>query len=125
VHGLDSPSLRELAGLSQRDDPRLAGEVFPTVVEELGDKVPTAEQAAWLFVSDAADEMITGGSDADTLFEIVWTHTPLSSDETIRAFITAYATWNQQDDPEEKQHAQWEMEQVAWVLRANGRRLSK
>ena len=35
VEGIDSPSLRELAGLGRLHNPRGAGELFPRVVEEL------------------------------------------------------------------------------------------
>jgi hypothetical protein len=124
VEGVDSPSLRELAALGRADDPRRASELFPQVLEELGELVPTEEEAAWLLMGARADEMIQGRITASKLNETVWfmyTRTNLRNDETIRAFIAAYSTLDRQRGQEDEQSATWALEQVAWVLRARSR----
>ena len=124
VEGSDSPSLRELAGLGRLDDARAARELFPRVVEELHGEVPTQEDAAWFLTGAAADDMIEGRKSVDDLYQTVWAmykHTPLRNEEIIRDFMAAFAFLNRQTEPEEEQSAQWAVEQIAWVLRAESR----
>lgn len=125
VDGLDSPSLRDLAGLGRADDPRRGAELFPKVIQELGDLVPTEEDSAWLLMGARADEMIEGRITASELHETVWsmyTRTSLRNDETVRAFLAAYSTLDRQRGQEDEQSAAWAVEQVAWVLRARSRK---
>jgi hypothetical protein len=125
VQGFDSPSLRELAGLGRLDDPRVAGELFPVVLAELGENVPSEEDAAWLLTGEAADDLIEGRIDESELFQTVWKmykRTCLSCDETIRAYIGAYAHLDRERGQPDEQSAEWALEQVAWVLRARSRK---
>ncbi|WP_446220111.1 hypothetical protein [Micromonospora sp. IBHARD004] len=60
AEGLDSPSLRELAGLS-RGEYREARELLDQVVDELGlHQLPDEDQAVWEAASSCARRMVSG-----------------------------------------------------------------
>ncbi|MCW3819876.1 hypothetical protein ONA91_36110 [Micromonospora sp. DR5-3] len=60
AEGLDSPSLRELAGLS-RGEYREARELLYQVVDELGlPNLPDADQAVWEVVGSYARRIVSG-----------------------------------------------------------------
>lgn len=58
AQGVDSPSLREVAGASTRDDPRDVRERYLAALDELGIDVPQAEQAAWRLTRDVATRIV-------------------------------------------------------------------
>ena len=59
VRGIDSPSLRELAGLSATDS-REAPELFQAAMDELGISRPSHDTALWRLVRKTAAEIASG-----------------------------------------------------------------
>lgn len=73
AEGLDSPSLRELAGLS-RGEYREARELLFQVVDELGlPKLPDCDQAVWEMVGSYARRIVSGAvAPVDGAHAIAW-----------------------------------------------------
>jgi hypothetical protein len=59
VRGLDSPTLRVLAG-QPPDDVRESADLFRVVINELGIELPDADTAQWHLVRRTAANMVTG-----------------------------------------------------------------
>ncbi|MFB7291231.1 hypothetical protein [Actinacidiphila glaucinigra] len=58
--GDDSPALRELAGLSRRDDPAEIRELYDRALSELGIKLPDEETAGRRVLLDLAQRLVRG-----------------------------------------------------------------
>jgi hypothetical protein len=126
VGGLDSPSLRELAGVSDRDDPRLAGELLSGVAEELGVGLPTLAQAGWRLIALACERFLSEALDPQQLSEAVLSlarQAGLRTEEQILDFEWLSFRLGKLPNLEEEQQARWEFDQAVWVLRADARRL--
>lgn len=59
VRGVDSPSLRELAGTSATEV-REAADLFRAALDELGSPVPSKDDALWWLVRRAAKQIVSG-----------------------------------------------------------------
>lgn len=60
ARGVDSPSLRELAGLGRRDDVRDIRELYRAAMQELGIDLPGAAAVRWEYVLFWAQRMLDG-----------------------------------------------------------------
>ena len=60
ARGLDSPTLRELAGLSKTADVREIADIFAGALEELGIEIPDEDAVRWERVRSWAGRMTQG-----------------------------------------------------------------
>lgn len=94
AEGLDSPSLRELAGLS-RGEYREARELLDQVVDELGlPKLPDDDQAVWEVVRSYARCIVSGATaPVDGAHAIAWHAGSLGFPEPLATFAFLADLW--------------------------------
>ena len=99
VRGLDSPSLRELAGVRAADYQE-ARDPFQRVCRELGIRIPTPDQARWSLAYEWAEAIVTGELSpvvgARRIWWEAWEH--LGRPNVLTPFVT-FAS-ESEDDPD-------------------------
>lgn len=99
VRGVDSPSLRELAGTPERahEDAR---DLFITACHELGIAIPTPDQARWSLAYEWAQAIVAGEltpiDGARRIWWQAWEHLGRPNDLT--PFVAFASEW--EDDPD-------------------------
>jgi len=87
VRGLDSPSLRELAGQSS-GDVRDSADLFRVALRELEFEVPDAETAEWRLARKVATEVTVGTtSPAHGANELWRTYHSVKDNDDLRVFV--------------------------------------
>ncbi|MEV1142093.1 hypothetical protein [Micromonospora sp. NPDC049799] len=109
AEGLDSPSLRELAGLS-RGEYREACELLDQVVDELGlPALPDADQAVWEVVVSYARRLVSGAlTPVDGAHAIAACAGSLGFPEPLATFAFLADLW----ESNAAEHAQLEQDMV-------------
>lgn len=102
--GFDSPTLRELAGLS-KGQPREAVDLFRQAMDELGWPVPDESAARLHLMRNGASDLLAGRGDPEDLAHEVYWHACYSGLPELRAvgdrFLELYAGWDAMyDQPE-------------------------
>lgn len=94
VNGLDSPSLRQLAGTSRRDY-QDARDLFLSAVDELGITQPTPDLARWHLVRHWATEMVEGRLSAIKGSRLIWWEAweHLGRPDSLTAFVGLASEW--------------------------------
>lgn len=101
VRGVDSPSLRELAGHS-RGDVRGARDLFLKVLDELGIALLPVDDALWALIRNIARAMVDGETDPiDGALEIDRTRSRVVDGGDLRGFGGIY--WWHTERPEERE----------------------
>ncbi|MFI7284714.1 hypothetical protein ACIBOV_31105 [Micromonospora chersina] len=115
AEGLDSPSLRELAGLS-RGDYREARELLDQVVHELGlPELPDEEQAVWEVVASYARRVVSGAiTPVDGAHAIAAFGGSLGFPEPLATFAYLADLW--EDNAAERAQLEQEIEREAEAL---------
>jgi hypothetical protein len=100
VRGIDSPALRELAGLSRDDARRGARDLYITAMAELGVQMPTPTEAARELVRFWAAEMLAGRLTPYEASRLIWWEgwTPLGMPDDLTPFVGLASEW--EDNPE-------------------------
>jgi hypothetical protein len=108
VRGIDSPALRELAGLS-RDDVRSARDLFITAMAELGVQMPSPEAGARERVRFWAAEMLVGTLTPYEGSRLIWWNgwEPLERPDDLTPFVGLASEW--EDDPEHRTEYEHDM----------------
>ncbi|MEV4519869.1 hypothetical protein AB0J77_06525 [Micromonospora tulbaghiae] len=105
TRGVDSPGLRELAGLSKGQS-REAVDLFRQAMDELGSPMPDERGARLHLMRQAAADIVAGDGDAEDLaYEIYW-HAAYSQLPELRPvadrFLELYAGWGPAFDQTEE-----------------------
>ncbi|MDF3293390.1 hypothetical protein [Streptomyces silvisoli] len=117
--GLDTPGLRELAGLSRRDHPADIRALFAQAMEELGSPVPDTEEAWRQRMLWAARAMVAGTlRPYNASNEIYWCACHLERTDTVTGLVDQFtglwSTW--EDWPDERAAIERDMLQAAAEL---------
>jgi hypothetical protein len=87
VRGLDSPSLRILAG-QPRNDVRESADLFRAALDELGIDLPDADSAQWHLVRGAARDLVAGRvTPADGASELLLAYFKVRDSGDLRIFV--------------------------------------
>jgi hypothetical protein len=99
AEGLDSVSLRELAGMSARD-PIEVREVFYSAARELGQEIPTNAQARWTLAIMWAQAIVSGELTPYEGSRLIWVDaaTELDYPQELMGFVGLASEW--EDQPE-------------------------
>jgi hypothetical protein len=101
TRGVDSPSLRELAGLS-KGQPREAVDLFRQAMHELGCPVPNKSGARLHLMREAAANIVAGKGDPEDLAHEIYWQAYYSGMPELRAvgdrFLELYAGWGLMND---------------------------
>ncbi|MEH0932661.1 hypothetical protein [Micromonospora sp. CPCC 205558] len=96
TRGVDSPSLRELAGLS-KGQPREAVDLFRQAMDELGCPVPGESAARLYLMRQAAAEILAGKGDPEDLAHEIYWQAYYTGRPELRSvgdhFLELYARW--------------------------------
>lgn len=99
VRGVDSPSLRQLAGTTERAY-RDARDLFKNACHELGIAIPTPDQARWTLAYEWAEAILTGEltpiEGARRIWWQAWEH--LGRPDDLTPFVAFASEW--EDDPD-------------------------
>ncbi|MGY4909089.1 hypothetical protein [Micromonospora aurantiaca (nom. illeg.)] len=105
TRGIDSPGLRELAGLS-RGQSREAVDLFRQAMGELGSPVPDERGARLHLMRQAAASIVAGEGDAEDLAHEIYCQAVESRSPELRSvadrFLELYAGWGPAYDQTEK-----------------------
>ena len=101
AHGIDSPSLRILAGTS-KGDVREARDLFVEAMEELGVEMPSEAEARRAMVRYWATEMIAGTLTPYAGSRLIWWRgwEPLGRPDDLTLFVGLASQW--EDDPDRR-----------------------
>src|SRR3954451_22552697 len=72
VRGLDSPSLRLLAGQTHYDSPLDSRDLFVAALDEMGIEEPQESDAAWRLIRLTASRVVAGTIDPLAGSEYIW-----------------------------------------------------
>jgi hypothetical protein len=99
VRGLDSPSLRLLAG-TRRQDVRDARDLFLSAVDELGWEPPSKEVALRTLALHWAEQMVSGEMKPHEAASRIWWRVanPLGKPDDLIVFVALAVEWD--DHPE-------------------------
>jgi hypothetical protein len=98
VRGVDSPSLRQLAGLGRRDDTRDIRDLYRAAMDELGIDIPDADALRWEYVHFWAQRMLDGSlSPYEAASKISTESFRLGEPEALRDLYILTLLW--EDDP--------------------------
>ncbi|GAB2816644.1 hypothetical protein GCM10027176_21670 [Actinoallomurus bryophytorum] len=98
VRGIDSPSIHQLAGLSQRDDPRDIRDLYRAAMDELGIDIPNADALRWEYVHFWAQCMLNGSlSPYEAASKVSAESFRLGEPEALRDMYALTLLW--EDDP--------------------------
>jgi hypothetical protein len=100
VRGVDSPSLRELAGERPGADPRGAMDLFQAALEELGIEPPAEHDALWQLAKHAAEQIVNGELAPFDGASWIWRHVSrrIEAEGDLRVFVGLASEW--EDHPE-------------------------
>ena len=105
ARGIDSPSLRELAGLS-RGQSREAVDLFRQAMDELDSPVPDEGGARLHLMRQAAAAIVAGEGDAEDLAHEIYSQAAESQAPELRAvadrFLEVYTGWGPAFDQTEE-----------------------
>lgn len=105
ARGVDSPSLRELAGLP-KGQPRESVDLFRQAMDELGSPVPDEGDARLHLMRQAAADIVAGEGDAEDLAYEIYCQAVESQLPELRPvadrFLELYAGWGPAYDQTEK-----------------------
>ncbi|MEU8217166.1 hypothetical protein AB0C47_15465 [Micromonospora taraxaci] len=108
TRGVDSPSVRELAGLSKGQS-REAVDLFRQAMDELGYPVPDRSGARLHLMREAAASIVAGKGDPEDLAHKIYWHACYSGLPDLQAvgdrFLELYAGWDATHDQAEKEVA--------------------
>jgi hypothetical protein len=95
VRGLDSPSLREAAGLSPRDV-RAAREAFVNALRELGLQLPDEQSALWLLIRNMLRRIVDGSINAYEGASWIWhqAYWRVEREGDLRVFVGLASEWD-------------------------------
>jgi hypothetical protein len=104
--GVDTPSLRMLAGLGRREEPE-ARDLFNAVADELGlsTQIPDDEIAVlWLLTREAAADIVSGKVEPLMGAEIIWKDfaDPLDHPPALMPFISAIVAVDDSTQPQRR-----------------------
>jgi hypothetical protein len=118
VQGLDSVSLRELAGLSSTD-PIEVREVFYSAARELGEEIPTSTQARWTLATTWAQAIVSGELTPYQGSRLIWTNAAIELDyrQELNGFVGLASEW--EDQPEFRAEDEQDMRKEARRFLAN------
>lgn len=102
VGGVDSPSIRHLAGMSTADSDEV-GAAFRTVLREQGIESPSPREAALLIATEVASRITTGAMSPYDGAKEIWNigrRLPLEQFPEFDSFVYAASEW--EDRPEDE-----------------------
>lgn len=101
--GVDSPSLRELAGLNLKDS-REAVDLFQAAVDELGLTWPDRDQALWQVVRDLCARVVDGSAQAGPSARWIWAHVAheVEQEGDLRGFVALASELEEHPDSREE-----------------------
>jgi hypothetical protein len=98
VRGIDSPALRQLAGLYPQDR-REAGELFRVALGELAVRLPERDDALWVIVRSIAAAMIAGECAPNTGSRRIWClQGEVVEEGDLRVFVGLASEWEDHPD---------------------------
>jgi hypothetical protein len=102
VRGMDSPSIRHLAGMSTADNDEVRA-VFRTVLRELGIDSPSPREAVILVATEVASRITTGVMSPYDGAKEIWNiavRLPLEHFPEFDAFVYAASEWEERPEDE-------------------------
>lgn len=96
VRGLDSPALRELAGMARDDFWRIKS-LFEVTTEELGIVIPDEQTALWLLAKNTAAEIVAGTVSPSRGADWIWweIHHRIAREGDLRVFGGLASEWDE------------------------------